>query len=48
MAKHFVELLEQFPGNNNKALKELKITVEHRLSAAETAFSRSDYTGFEF
>ena len=48
MAKHFVELLEQFPGNNNKALKELKITVEHRLSAAETAFSRSDYSGFEF
>ncbi len=48
MAKHFIELLEQFQGNKNTALKELKILVDHSISAAGTAFSRSDYTGFDF
>jgi tyrocidine synthetase-3 len=48
MAKHFLELLEQFPGNKDRALKELKTMVNGRLATAETVFSRSDYSGFEF
>jgi amino acid adenylation domain-containing protein len=46
MAKHFIGVMEQLPGNKNMELKEIKIT--HRESGAAAAFSRSDYTGFQF
>ncbi|HLP60148.1 MAG TPA: condensation domain-containing protein, partial [Candidatus Deferrimicrobium sp.] len=46
MAKHFIEIMEQLPGNQNMELKEIKIN--YRLSESAAAFSRSDYTGFEF